>query len=114
MENNVISIIEEQLKGFIQILRPTDVEVCLTLDQGYNLDRQIALLFKIRPKWDDPSIVLRYKFAELNYVKNIKVWKLYLQRSSGKWELCEPFLANQNLEMVLNEIIEDDLRCLFR
>ncbi len=50
-----ISIIEIQLKSFVDSKRPKDVEVRKQLDFGYSWDGQTALLFEIRPQRNDPT-----------------------------------------------------------
>ncbi len=113
MKNKVISIIEEQLKSFIEILRPTEAGVRMKLDFGYSWDGQTVLIFEIRPKWDDPSIILQHEVAKLRYIKTSKVWKVYWLRGSGNWELYKPLSEHSNLKSVLAEIENDKHHCFF-
>lgn len=80
-----ISMIEIQLKSFVDSKRPKDVEVLKQLDFGYSWDGQTALLFEIRPQWNDPTNILELPFAKLRFLKSSKLWKLYWMRGSGKW-----------------------------
>lgn len=46
----LISMIEVQLRRFIETLRPVDEEVRKQLGFGYSWDGQSTLLFEIRPQ----------------------------------------------------------------
>lgn len=108
-----ISMIEVQLKSFIDDKRPKDEEVRKQLDFGYSWDGQTALLFEIRPQWNDPTNILELPFARLSFVKSTKLWKLYWMRGSGKWEAYEPKPEACNLQEMLTEIRHDGYGCFF-
>lgn len=102
-----ISMIEIQLKSFVDSKRPKDVEVRKQLDFGYSWDGQTALLFEIRPQRNDPTKILELPFAKLRFVKAAKIWKLCWMRGSGKWEAYKPKPENTNLQLLLDEIDHD-------
>ncbi|MGX1753440.1 DUF3024 domain-containing protein [Sphingobacterium sp. NPDC055346] len=102
-----ISMIEVQLKSFVDAKRPKDEEVHKQLDFGYSWDGQTALLFEIRPQWNNPASILELPFAKLRFVKSSKLWKLYWMRGSGKWEAYEPKPEANNLQEMLTEINHD-------
>ncbi len=83
MSKPLISMVEVQLTSFIEAKRPADPEIRKQLDYGYSWDGQTALLFEIRPQWDDPTKILELPFAKLRFVKSSKIWKLYWMRGSG-------------------------------
>ncbi|WP_286850525.1 MULTISPECIES: DUF3024 domain-containing protein [Sphingobacterium] len=112
-KKELILMIEIQLKSFIDSRRPKDVEVRKKLDFGYSWDGQTALLFEIRPQWNDPSNILELPFAKLRFVKASKIWKLYWMRRSGKWEAYEPKPESTNLQLLLDEINHDGYACFF-
>ncbi|MFD1771581.1 DUF3024 domain-containing protein [Sphingobacterium suaedae] len=113
MEKPPISMIEVQLRSFIESLRPADEETRKQLDFGYFWDGQIALLFKISPQWNDPTNILELPFAKLRFVKSSKIWKLYWMRGSGKWEAYEPEPENADVHKLLTEIKNDTYGCFF-
>lgn len=106
-------MIEIQLRIFVESIRPLDKKKRKLVDVGYSWDGQSAVLFEIRPQWDDPSKKQQLKFAKIRYVKSSKLWKLYWMRTSGKWELYEPFPKSATLQKVLNEIKNDAYACFF-
>lgn len=108
-----ISMIEVQLKSFVDAKRPKDEEVRKQLDFGYSWDGQTVLLFEIRPQWNDPTNILELPFAKLRFVKASKIWKLYWMRGSGKWEAYEPKPESANLQLLLDEIDHDGYGCFF-
>ncbi|QRY57236.1 DUF3024 domain-containing protein [Sphingobacterium siyangense] len=112
-KKELISMIEIQLKSFVDSRRPKDVEVRKKLDFGYSWDGQKAILFEIRPQWNDPSNILELPFAKLRFVKASKIWKLYWMRGSGKWETYEPKPESTNLQLLLDEINHDGYACFF-
>lgn len=113
MEKLLISMVEVQLRSFIEPLRLTEEEIRKQLDFGYSWDGQIALLFAIRPLWNDPSKILQHDFAKLRYVKSSKIWKLYWLCGSGKWEAYEPQPESTNVQELLTEIKNDVYGCFF-
>jgi len=108
-----ISMIEVQLKSFVEAKKPKDEEVRKQLDFGYSWDGQTALLFEIRPQWDNPTNILELTFAKLRFVKSSKLWKLYWMRGSGKWEAYEAKPAISSLQEMLTEIDQDSYGCFF-
>lgn len=102
-----ISMVEVQLKSFVEARRPKDEAVRKQLDFGYSWDGQIALLFEIRPLWNDPSHILELPFAKLRLIKSTKIWRLYWMRGTGKWETYEPKPESANLPLLLDEIDHD-------
>lgn len=107
MEKPLISMIEVQLRSFVDTLRPADDAVRKKLDFGYSWNRQIAILFEIRPQWNDPTNILELPFAKLRFVKSSKIWKLYWMRGAGKWEAYEPLPEGTDLHKLLTEIKND-------
>ncbi|MBS7231344.1 DUF3024 domain-containing protein [Flavobacterium psychroterrae] len=113
MENNLISMIELQLRNFTNDLRPIDEDIRKELDFGFSWDGQTALLFEIRSKWNSPDDILHVHFAKLKYSKLRKSWKLYWKRASGKWELYGSRSESKNPNELLDEIIRDPYGCFF-
>lgn len=113
MEKQPVSMTEVQFRSFIETLRPADEETRKKLDFGYSWDGQTALLFEIRPQWNDPTNILELPFAKLRFVKSSKIWKLYWMRGSGKWEAYEPLPESTDLHKLLTEIKNDAYGCFF-
>ncbi|MGJ1197905.1 DUF3024 domain-containing protein [Sphingobacterium spiritivorum] len=112
-KKELISMVEVQLKSFVEARRPKDEAILKQLDFGYSWDGQIALLFEIRPQWNDPSHILELPFAKLRFIKSIKIWKLYWMRGSSKWEAYESKPESINLQLLLDEIDHDGYGCFF-
>ena len=60
-----ISMVDVQLKSFVDSKWPKDEEVRKQLDFGYSWDGQTALLFEIRPQWNDPTNNLELPLCEV-------------------------------------------------
>lgn len=56
----------------------------------YEIEKQSAIIYEVRPAWNNPSEFTRMPLAKLTYVRTENIWKLYWKRASGKWVLYEP------------------------
>lgn len=113
MEKKNIDIHEQYLKTFVEALRPQDPEIRKQINIGYSWGNNTAILFEIRPKWDDSKELINTEFAKIRYTRTQKEYKLYWMRSTGKWEIYEPFPIATNLKELLNVIKEDAHYCFF-
>lgn len=112
-KKDIISMVEIQLKTFVEAKRSTDEEIRKQLDFGYSWDGQDALLYEIRPQWDNPTVILEHPFAKLRHTKSSNMWKLYWQRASGKWQAYGPKPEAPHLQELLTEIGRDEYSCFF-
>lgn len=108
-----ISIVEVQLQNFLDARRPKDESIRNKFDIGYSWDGYTALLFEIRPQWNNPTNKLQHPFAKIRLIISSKIWKLYWMRSSGKWESYEPMPEALTLDELLQEISRDGYGCFF-
>lgn len=113
MENNLLSIAEVQLRSFTDDLRPDDEDIRKELDFGYSWDGKTALLFEIRPQWNNPDNILHIQFAKLICNSSTNSWKLYWKRAAGKWELFQSDIESITLRELLDEIRRDTHGCFF-
>lgn len=113
MKNDLLSMAEVQLRNFTDDLRPKDKDICKELDFGYSWNGNTALLFEIRPQWNNPNNILQIEFAKLKYNNSTNSWKLYGKRASGKWELYQFNSESINLYELLDEIRRDAHGCFF-
>lgn len=112
MENPLISMIDIQLRSFVESLRPEE-EIRKEVDLGYSWNGQTAFLFEIRPQWRDPAKIVEIPLAKLRFVKSSKLWKLYWMRGNGKWEAYELRPESTSLHELLQEIKNDAYGCFF-
>ena len=113
MENSTIDINESSIKKFVESLRPEDLEIRKKLDFGYSYDGKVAILYEIRPFWNNPEEIHNTEFAKIRFYKSRKEWSLYWMRASGKWELYQPFPKSTHLEKIIKVIKEDKHGCFF-
>ena len=106
-------ITTQYLKHFVEKLRPQDTEVLKQLNYDFTWQNNIAILYDIRPKWNNREETINSEFAKIRYIKSTKEWKLYWMRASGKWELYEPFPVSSNIQHLLQIIREDAYSCFF-
>lgn len=104
---------ELQLKNFIEEIRSDDDEIRKQVDLGYSWDGHNAVLYEIRPAWDDSGKVLQLPFAKLQFVKTKQTWKLSWMRASGDWEAYKPHPTDADLVALLKVIGDDELNCFF-
>lgn len=112
-EMKSLSIVESQLREFIEELRPEDEEVLKRLDFGYSWDGKTATIYEIRPRWNSPGEILHLEFAKFEYVKSRRLWKLYWRRASGNWNIYEPRPEYSTIHEIFDEIMDDSYHVFF-
>lgn len=113
MTERIIDINESTIKSYVQSLRSVKPEIRTQLDFGYSYDGKVALLYEIRPFWNDPKKIQQMDFAKIRYYKSRSEWNLYWMRANGKWELYGPFPKATHLEKIIEIIKEDTHGCFF-
>lgn len=113
MEHSTIDINESTIKTYVESLRPEDQTIREQLDFGYWYDGKVAILYEIRPIWNNPKKKQNIEFAKIRFYKSRKEWHLYWMRASGKWELYQPFPKSTHLDKIISIIKEDKLGCFF-
>ncbi len=103
----------QYLNEFNEEVRPADLEIRKKLDMGFTWEKNKAVLFEIRPLWNDESQIVHGEFAKISYVKSSNTWKLYWMRASGKWELYEPHPTGSSIHELLDVVKEDAYSCFF-
>lgn len=113
MKNTTIDINESTIKKYVESLRPENPEIRAQLDFGYSYDGKIAVLYEIRPFWNNPKEIQHNEFAKIRFYKSRQEWNLYWMRASGKWELYEPFPESTHLDNIIDTIREDKHGCFY-
>ncbi len=108
-----MNINEATIKNFVNSLRPKELEIRNQLDYGYSYDGKVAILFEIRPVWNNPDKIQHLEFAKLRFIKTRNVWELYWMRGSGKWQRYAPFPKSALLDELISAIKEDSYGCFF-
>ncbi len=98
--------------AFMERRRPL-VSVRSKLDLGYRISGQSVELFEIRPKWDNPGVILEHPFAKATYVRIQKLWKIYWMRSDLKWHEYDPVPEVSSIEKFLTIVDQDEYSCFF-
>jgi Protein of unknown function (DUF3024) len=106
---NTLEIIE-LMENYIERVRPPK-EIREKLDISYRIENQSIVLHEIRPDWKDKTIYRTHDFAKTTYDKKNKIWKIYWQRASLKWDLYQPQPTVQKLTDFLKEVELDKFGC---
>jgi hypothetical protein len=106
---NTVDIIEI-MENYIARVRPPE-EIRQQVDISYRIDNQSIILHEIRPDWKDKTIYRTHDYAKTSYDKKNKIWKIYWQRATLKWELYEPKPAVATLKDFLMEVDRDKFGC---
>ncbi|HID44901.1 MAG TPA: DUF3024 domain-containing protein [Chromatiaceae bacterium] len=83
------------------------------LDLGYRIGGQSIELFEIRPRWDQPDVIMELPFAKATWVKTGKVWRVYWQRADMKWHRYDPLPETDSLDTFFKAVAEDAYGCFF-
>ena len=113
MTENTFDINESTIKKYVESLRPDNPEIRAQLDFGYSYNGKVAILYEIRPVWNNPKEIQNIEFAKIRFYKSRQEWHLYWMRASGKWELYEPFPVSTHLEKIIGIIKEDKHGCFY-
>ena len=108
-----MDITARYLSQFIETIRPKDIKIRKQIDFGFTWENNNAILFEIRPKWNNPDEITQIEFAKMRYYKSRNEWQLYWMRGTGKWELYAPFPISNHLEDLFNIIRKDERNCFF-
>jgi hypothetical protein len=104
--------IEKAMVAFLDKRRPP-ATIRSKLDLGYRISSQSVELFEIRPKWDQPEVILEHDFAKATYVHTQKVWKIYWMCSDLKWHKYDPVPDVSRIENFLEVVDQDEYACFF-
>ncbi len=107
----VINILENSIKTNVEKMRPP-IEIRKQLDIGFSFEKNVLILFEIRPNFMDESIIMNLEFAKARYYKSQEKWKIYWMRANEKWELYEVEEVS-NLDDFFKVIKEDKHGCFF-
>jgi len=113
MNEDIIDLNESTINSFVESLRPENADIRKQVDIGYSYNGNVAILYEIRPFFDNPEEIMKIEFAKMRFYKSKQEWNLYWMRASGKWELYEPFPKSSHLEEMLGVIKTDKHVCFF-
>lgn len=113
MTKSIVDINESLLRDYVDSLRPEDLDLRRQLDFEYSFDGKNAILFEVRPVWNDQERIQKLPFAKIRFIISKKEWRLYWMRANGKWESYPPFPKSKTLHKILKEIQEDKHGCFF-
>lgn len=108
----MVTLHERIIQEFIKKKRPPE-SIRAQVDLGYSFENQVLIIFEIRPSWRDEHKKIQVPIAKSRFIQSRGIWKLYWQRASGKWELCEPNGEIENISEVLKTIEEDSYGCFW-
>jgi hypothetical protein len=104
-------ILEQEIKQFLKEIRPP-IEIRSKLDIGYSFIENSLEIFEIRPRWDDPSIIMNSSVAKTKFIKSKNIWKIYWKRANGKWVIYDPKPEVKTLSEFF-KILKKDEYCVF-
>lgn len=107
-EQQTIHLIQTEL----ELLRPPE-NIRKELDYGFSFEYNTLILYEIRPKWDDKSVLMKSEFAKAKFIISKNIWKLYWMRVNLKWYAYEPKPEVKTLKNLFKTIREDKFSCFF-
>ncbi len=107
-----IQRIENIMDEYLKVSRPP-IHIRGKLDIGYRIENQSAVIFEIRPAFNNPSEIIEQPVAKATFVKRSDIWKIYWMRADLKWHRYKPNPDVDDLESFLSVIEEDQYGCFF-
>ncbi len=100
----------ETMENYIAKVGPP-LEIRHKIDIGYEIKDQSVTLHEIRPKWNDPKIILTHDYAKATFLKSKNIWKVFWLRSDRKWYSYDPQPIVRQLSDFLKLVDEDKHHC---
>src|SRR5690606_17953153 len=107
MSKTVPNIHGPIIEAYIESIRPDDPEIRKELDFTYSFDGKEAILYGVRPVYNDPKRTLKLEFAKIKFNGTKKEWNLSWMRASGRWEASPPLPRAKTLETIIGALKED-------
>lgn len=83
------------------------------VDLAFSLKGQSIVIFELRPKYTDPSIVVESNIAKATYVRAHDAWKVFWQRADLKWHGYEPDAIVDSVGRFLAVVEADEYGCFW-
>lgn len=68
---------------------------------------------EIRPRWDQPEVILEHAVAKATYVRTVDRWRTFWMRADLKWHGYEPCPEVRALSEFVTVVDEDAYHCFW-
>lgn len=77
------------------------------MDIELEIDGHRVRIYTVRPRWSDPSRIVRSAVAQFTYTRTRDVWKLYWMPRDGTWHAWDPDENTGTLAELVRVVDED-------
>ena len=102
----------EAMENFIVRKRPPE-QIRSKLDIGYKIENQSIIVFEIRPRWDNPAVIMEHPVAKTTYVKSKNYWKIFWMQADLKWHSYPPKTIVKSVKEFIKLVEEDRHHCFW-
>lgn len=102
----------EAMENFIARKRPPE-HIRPKLDIGYKIENQSIIVFEIRPRWDNPAVIMEHSVAKTTYVKSKNHWKIFWMQADLKWHSYPPKPTVKSVKQFIKLVEEDRHHCFW-
>lgn len=102
----------EVMENYIHGKRPPE-HMRSKIDIGYSIDGQSITIFEIRPRWDNPSVIIEREIAKTTFVKSKGYWKIFWMRADLKWHGYPAKPVVESLKDFVKVVDEDKHGCFW-
>ncbi len=103
---------EKLIANYLAEKRPP-LHIRQELDINCRIENQSVIIYEIRPRWDDSSIINEILVAKTTYVRSQNIWKIYWLRQNLKWRSYQPMPAVRLLESFFEVVEQDEFGCFW-
>ena len=103
--------IEKAAEAFMAEHRPPP-HIRPQLDFEYRVQNQTVELLEVRPRWDNPSEIMKRPIAKATYYRVRSQWNIYWMRGNLTWSPYETPHAN-SIDKFFKLVGEDKWGCFF-
>jgi hypothetical protein len=104
--------IKQAGEAFLEKRRPP-VEIRHKLDLAYRIEGQSVFVHEIRPKWSNPSEIIKPNIAKTTFIQTQNHWKVYWMRADLKWHSFTPKTSVKSIQQFFNLVDKDAYGCFF-
>ncbi|NVK43907.1 MAG: DUF3024 domain-containing protein [Oceanospirillaceae bacterium] len=103
---------KKEVGAYVEQKRPP-AHIRKELDIGFRVAGQSVEIFEIRPRWNDPEVIIEHPVAKATYVKRQNQWKVFWQRADLKWHGYQPNPTVASLKEFLAVVEADEYACFW-
>lgn len=106
-----LNMIEESVGKFCE--RRTLPALKHNIRLMYEIEHHTVTIYEERPRWNDPSSMIKYGKARFRFSRNTGLWTIFWMRANLKWNVFPPIHPTHSLQELVDEVDKDSYHAFF-